>query len=865
MAANTKNPALLRDVFSALGNDPDLVAECYVRPRLAERLIRKSYAMDPEIHRRLRETAEMELLAAASIGELVSGTPTIQRHRIVKNDGTRLASSLAARGQHEIHVSPSEWDAIVQRLAAQIGPSDPSAMVESADAVLSRAIAHGPSPLLEDTDSFRAVQIMDIQDGVLDMAVAIWPKRPFDDWLSETSRNLQPGIPEGSTYRMPKLSVSERCVNDMWTPTDEVSAPDGRSAHAVVWTGTEMIIWGGYSAGGLDSGARYDPAADTWAATSMTGVPVARYNHTALWTGTEMIVWGGYDGAPDYYNSGGRYNPATDTWNATALSGAPSARERHTAVWTGTEMIVWGGWGGPGPTSSGGRYDPATNSWAATTYSNAPLPRHLHVAVWTGTEMIVFGGYVGYVTNTGGRYNPTTDAWSVLSTSGAPSVRAYFDAVWTGSEMVVWGGTDFSTYTDSGGRFDPSSGTWAATNPTGAPSGRQSHRLAWTGEEMIVWGGHDGTTQIAAGGRYDPGADSWTTTTTTGEPTARDGYGAIWTGAGEQLIVWGGYDGTDRLHSGGAYCASDLLGIDFGDAADPTYPTYRASDGARHYMYGTLYLGASVDHDDEGQPDPGAHGDDGDGNDDEDGVTLPPRFDAGTTTAISVSASAPGYLSAWVDLNKDGDWLDAGEQVLEDVAVTAGVNTPQITIPLDASTGATASRFRLDSVGGLTPSGLADDGEVEDYVLSIDPTAELAVTISDSVDPITEGEQLTYTVTLVNNGQADASGVNLSTTLAPELTFVGSTPGSPDCTESSSVVSCDLGSLTAGASTQVEIVAEVNLGVEGTVTTSTQVTLNEADPVAANNSTNEGTVVNRIPEIFADGFESGDLQWWTTS
>ena len=73
------------------------------------------------------------------------------------------------------------------------------------------------------------------------------------------------------------------------------------------------------------------------------GAPAVRYSHTAVWTGTEMIVWGGYSNA--YLNGGGRYNPATNTWAAggTSTSGAPGGRSTHTAVWTGTEMIVWGG------------------------------------------------------------------------------------------------------------------------------------------------------------------------------------------------------------------------------------------------------------------------------------------------------------------------------------------------------------------------------------------------------------------------------------------------------------------------------------------------------------------------------------------
>ena len=72
-----------------------------------------------------------------------------------------------------------------------------------------------------------------------------------------------------------------------------------------------MIVWGG---GGnniaLNSGGRYNPIADTWTATSMVNVPIERDYHTGVWTGSEMIVWGGSGcGGNCIMNTGGRYNP----------------------------------------------------------------------------------------------------------------------------------------------------------------------------------------------------------------------------------------------------------------------------------------------------------------------------------------------------------------------------------------------------------------------------------------------------------------------------------------------------------------------------------------------------------------------------
>ena len=153
-----------------------------------------------------------------------------------------------------------------------------------------------------------------------------------------------------------------------------------------------MIVWGGFNdTSYLNDGGRYNPSTDSWTETNLANAPAQRSAHTAVWTGTEMIVWGGYDADISMaFNTGGRYNPSTDSWTATNTTNAPTARDYHTAVWTGTEMIVWGG--GFRGFDTGGRYNPSTDSWTATSTTNAPTARYDHTAVWTGSEMIVWGG-----------------------------------------------------------------------------------------------------------------------------------------------------------------------------------------------------------------------------------------------------------------------------------------------------------------------------------------------------------------------------------------------------------------------------------------------------------------------------------------
>src|SRR5205807_2192892 len=148
---------------------------------------------------------------------------------------------------------------------------------------------------------------------------------------------------------------------------------------------------------------------DSWVATSISNAPAARQLHTAVWSGTDMIVWGGYflSGFNHYLNTGGKYNPGTNSWTATSTTNVPSGRAGATAIFTGSEMIAWGGNASGGTSfNTGGRYDPGTDSWTATSVVNAPAARSGHTAVWTGDEMIVWGGYVQYPEsgNSGGRY-----------------------------------------------------------------------------------------------------------------------------------------------------------------------------------------------------------------------------------------------------------------------------------------------------------------------------------------------------------------------------------------------------------------------------------------------------------------------------
>jgi N-acetylneuraminic acid mutarotase len=326
----------------------------------------------------------------------------------------------------------------------------------------------------------------------------------------------------------------------------------GRVDHTAVWTGREMVVWGG-TRGTSDprgDGARYQPEADLWQTTTTSEAPLERDDHAAVWTGTEMIVWGGNhdDERTEKLDSGGRYDPGRDVWRPTSPSGL-TARDDPRAVWTGTEMIVWGGRDQQGHTATGARYTPATDRWIPVSTDGAPDPREDHTAIWTGTEMIVWGGWNGKdgarnYALPGGRYDPASDTWRPISDVGAPDPREDHTAIWTGTEMIVWGGVvregkpAARRQLATGGRYSPATDTWTPITLDDAPTAREDGVVVWTGTQMLVWGGQQDEIPTRTGARYVPEGDRWCELVSDGSPSARRDHAGVWTGS--SLVVWGG-------------------------------------------------------------------------------------------------------------------------------------------------------------------------------------------------------------------------------------------------------------------------------------------------------------------------------------
>jgi hypothetical protein len=328
-----------------------------------------------------------------------------------------------------------------------------------------------------------------------------------------------------------------------------------RIAQASVWTGTELLIWGGSEENhGLTmagNGAAYDPVTRAW--TPMSASPLSpRDGAFAVWTGTTALFWGGGNGSPAQLMNGASYDPASKTW--TVLPAGPlraGIDDLQAVVWTGTRMVVIQ----PG---AGAVFDPATRSWTAV----PGLPQvsdwqpFAIGARWTGSEAITWVASQRPLANgtrpPGFRFSayswvPGKQAWTIVPSRPGYDYFPFGTAAPIGGRLLFLGGSGCppgafcpaENFFD-GAWFDASSGRW--TNLPESYSGG-SGPAAWTGLAMVVLatragapGPRTGPPHVPPGAAaaFDPSTGNWTDLARCPVPDLSNASLA-WTG--RQLIV----------------------------------------------------------------------------------------------------------------------------------------------------------------------------------------------------------------------------------------------------------------------------------------------------------------------------------------
>jgi hypothetical protein len=332
----------------------------------------------------------------------------------------------------------------------------------------------------------------------------------------------------------------------------------GRGEAAVVWTGTQMIVWGGSTDGGshvFGDGASYDPASRDWQ--KLPSSPLtARSDSAATFADGSLFIWGGWQGINHWALDGALYDPTTHTWHK--LPAAPVTNYGWAqAYWTGQQVILLNTPEyGPIDVVRADAYDPQTSRW--TTLPDLSLPAghatelvralaaDTRIFVWVHWSHTVstgpnsskgFSGIDGYTLDT------STDSWSANHLVPAPHV--YVDQpVWTGRDIVLPAGQVYCgacdgpfAVSDHGYLANPDADAIRAL-PTG-PVDALLPRYVWTGAALLAFDPtvYTGTQLPGAAAALDPTANRWADLPRAPLTGTSDQVVAVWTG--RSLIEWG--------------------------------------------------------------------------------------------------------------------------------------------------------------------------------------------------------------------------------------------------------------------------------------------------------------------------------------
>ncbi len=315
-----------------------------------------------------------------------------------------------------------------------------------------------------------------------------------------------------------------------------------RRGHHAIWTGDQMLVWGGstgtFASAPPAQGMAYDPITSSWTdLPSPTDYVDSWLPASATWTGSEMITLAATDGVV----TAAAYDPTVGLWRPLAMP--DDLVVGGATAWTGQELFVWGG-PNNGPSNRGWAYTPSSDTWRELPGVDVS-PVEGAAAVWTGDEVIVYGGYYPSVSLA---YSQAVDAWRPLSSPLFRGNDEDHGMVWTGEEVLVWGGIQGPSHSPVPLLYDPGIDVWS--EGTSSPIlGRNRFTHVWTGEELIVWGGYgtyseapeaDGDSVYGDGAAYNPITDTWRKLSNSPLEDRCD-HSAVWTGT--VMIVYGGMAG----------------------------------------------------------------------------------------------------------------------------------------------------------------------------------------------------------------------------------------------------------------------------------------------------------------------------------
>ena len=157
-------------------------------------------------------------------------------------------------------------------------------------------------------------------------------------------------------------------------------------------------------------------------------------------------------------------------------------------------------------------------------------------------------------------------------------------------------------------------------------------------------------------------------------------------------------------------------------------------------------------------------------------------------------------------------------------------------------TGATNS-FDFQTVNAVQAQS---GGSTDAFICKIGVSTDLAISKTDTRDPVLLNGELAYTITVTNHGPSTATGVRVTDALPAGEDFTSATPSQGSCS-GTSVVTCELGALGVQGTAQVSLLVKPTQ--IGTILNTATVTGNEPDSDSANNSASQSTNVSQFPSL----------------
>jgi uncharacterized repeat protein (TIGR01451 family) len=167
-------------------------------------------------------------------------------------------------------------------------------------------------------------------------------------------------------------------------------------------------------------------------------------------------------------------------------------------------------------------------------------------------------------------------------------------------------------------------------------------------------------------------------------------------------------------------------------------------------------------------------------------------------------------------------------------ALAPGTSYPPITITISVALTAPSTVTNTATVAGGGEANTAND-TATDVANVLPPTdADMAITKTASPNPVLQGNALTYTLGVTNNGPAIATNVTVTDPLPSQVSYVSATSTQGTCSQAGGTVTCSVGIMNSGATATITIT--VTAVTRGSVTNTASVTATQTDPVTGNNS-----------------------------